>query len=61
MSQNSVKQATQSPLTGLLNRRGMPENLNQELVRSQIYSRVLTVMMYDIHYFKTINKQYSHD
>lgn len=61
MSQNFEKQAKRDPLTGLLNRRGMRENLKQELDRSQRYNNELTVMMCDIDYFKSINDQYGHD
>jgi diguanylate cyclase (GGDEF)-like protein len=61
MSRKFERQAKRDPLTGLLNRRGMRENFKQELDRSQRYNNVLTVMMCDIDYFKTVNDQYGHD
>jgi len=54
--------ATQpDPLSGLLNRRGMRENLQQEFERNRRYNNNLTVMMCDIDHFKVVNDQYGHD
>ena len=61
MSQKFKSQAMQDPLSGLLNRRGMLENLNNEFDRIQRYRNHLTVMMCDIDNFKTVNDQYGHD
>ncbi|MFT5837578.1 MAG: diguanylate cyclase (GGDEF)-like protein [Flavobacteriales bacterium] len=61
MSLKFKSQAMQDPLSGLLNRRGMLENLNNEFDRSQRYRNHLTVMMCDIDNFKTVNDQYGHD
>jgi diguanylate cyclase (GGDEF)-like protein len=47
-------------LTGLYNRRQF-ENLAQaELARSQRYMRPLTLMMFDIDHFKSVNDTYGH-
>jgi diguanylate cyclase (GGDEF)-like protein len=61
MSQKFERQAMRDPLSGLLNRRGMRENLQQEFDRSQRYNNELTVMMCDIDHFKVVNDQYGHD
>ncbi|WP_293749185.1 GGDEF domain-containing protein [uncultured Paraglaciecola sp.] len=61
MSRKFEKQAMRDPLSGLLNRRGMQEKLQQEFDRSQRYKNNLTVMMCDIDHFKIVNDQYGHD
>ena len=61
MSQNFEWQAMRDPLTGLLNRRGMQENLQSEFARSRRYNNDLTLMMCDIDFFKTVNDHYGHD
>tara|TARA_R110002153_G_scaffold13189_4_gene49304 strand:- start:1818 stop:2906 length:1089 start_codon:yes stop_codon:yes gene_type:complete len=61
MSQKYEKQAMRDPLSGLLNRRGMRERLQNEFERSQRYKNDLTVMMCDIDHFKVVNDQYGHD
>jgi diguanylate cyclase (GGDEF)-like protein len=61
MSQKFEKQAMRDPLSGILNRRGMQEKLQQEFARSQRYKNELTVMMCDIDHFKVVNDQYGHD
>lgn len=61
MSQKFERQAMRDPLSGLLNRRGMQEKLQQEFDRSQRYKNNLTVMMCDIDHFKIVNDQYGHD
>lgn len=61
MSQKFERQAMHDPLSGLLNRRGMREKLQNEFDRSQRYKNNLTIMMCDIDNFKTVNDQYGHD
>ena len=61
MSEKFEMQAMRDPLSGLLNRRGMQEELQKEFDRSQRYNNYLTVMMCDIDYFKTVNDKYGHD
>jgi diguanylate cyclase (GGDEF)-like protein len=61
MSQKFERQAMRDPLSDLLNRRGMRENLDSEFDRSRRYKNDLTVMMCDIDNFKTVNDQYGHD
>lgn len=61
MSQKFEKQAMRDPLSGLLNRRGMRESLQQEFDRCKRYNNNLTVMMCDIDHFKVVNDQYGHD
>jgi diguanylate cyclase (GGDEF)-like protein len=61
MSQKFERQAMEDPLSGLLNRRGMREKLQNEFARSQRYNNDLTVMMCDIDHFKAVNDQYGHD
>jgi diguanylate cyclase (GGDEF)-like protein len=61
MSDSFESQAMHDPLSGLLNRRGMLEELQSEFDRSRRYKNAMTVMMCDIDYFKTVNDKYGHD
>ena len=47
-------------LTGLFNRRHFEERLNQEVDECQRYSRMLSVMMLDLDFFKAYNDRYGH-
>jgi len=47
-------------LTGLLNRRGFVQRLDQELSRSQRTGQPLTVVLLDVDNFKDINDRYGH-
>jgi two-component system cell cycle response regulator len=53
-------QATHDPLTGILNRRAIIEQLQKEISRAERYGDGLTVGMCDIDYFKLINDKYGH-
>lgn len=52
--------AISDPLTGLNNRRRFDEMLTIEVVRSQRYATPLSVVLFDIDYFKKINDTYGH-
>jgi len=54
-NQKLVHQASQDPLTGLLNRRGLQEGLLDELARMNRASSTLSVMLVDCDDFKGIN------
>jgi diguanylate cyclase (GGDEF)-like protein len=47
-------------LTGLYNHRYFQTNLNSEVVRVQRYPRPLSLIMFDIDYFKKFNDTYGH-
>lgn len=53
--------ATQDPLTGLLNRRGMQVALQAEWVRGRRYGVPFTVISLDVDHFKRVNDQHGHD
>lgn len=48
------------PLTGMYNRRYLDERLPCELKRSYRYERPLSVIMFDLDYFKRVNDTYGH-
>ncbi|MBS3813729.1 diguanylate cyclase, partial [Candidatus Bipolaricaulota bacterium] len=54
------EQAIRDPLTELYNRRYFNEILNQEVKKSERYSRPIAFLMIDINRFKEINDRYSH-
>jgi len=49
------------PLTGLLNRRGMEEKLESEVLRFERNNKPFTLIMTDIDHFKKVNDTYGHD
>jgi two-component system, cell cycle response regulator len=53
--------ATQDPLTGLKNRRMLKEYLNYYLNQSVKYGKPLSLILFDIDFFKKINDTYGHD
>jgi len=52
--------AVKDGLTGLFNHKHTYERLNNLIVHSGRYKRTLTVAMYDIDHFKSINDNYGH-
>lgn len=52
--------ATTDPLTGLLNHRAFIAALNQEIKRSERYSRSCTLLFLDLDHFKALNDGYGH-
>lgn len=49
------------PLTGLLNRRGIGDQLRREIHRTKRSKRTFAIMMADIDHFKRVNDTYGHD
>jgi diguanylate cyclase (GGDEF)-like protein len=61
MHQRLHRLATQDPLTGLLNRRGMQAALQAEWRRSKRYQLPFAVISLDVDHFKRVNDQHGHD
>lgn len=55
-----IKHANVDPLTGLANRRGLLERLEQEWARAQRRGGVLSFIMGDIDHFKEVNDTHGH-
>ncbi|MDR3632090.1 MAG: diguanylate cyclase [Desulfocapsaceae bacterium] len=53
-------QATHDPLTGMMNRRAILDQLDRELARAKRRGEALAVGMCDIDFFKKINDTYGH-
>lgn len=51
---------TMDGLTQIYNRRYFEESLEREVSRSRRYERVLSLVMFDIDYFKSVNDRYGH-
>lgn len=49
------------PLTGLLNRRGMLERVNQAALMLEKNQQKATILLLDLDHFKRINDRYGHD
>ena len=47
-------------LTGLSNRRCFDNDLNKEFLRAQRYNNNLTLVMFDIDFFKNVNDTHGH-
>ena len=60
MEEKLRQQATTDPLTKIFNRRHFFELAQQELERSQRYSRPLSIIIFDIDFFKKVNDTYGH-
>lgn len=54
------RSAITDELTGIINRRGVLNDLEIEIARCQRYGRPLTVLMIDIDHFKDINDSHGH-
>jgi diguanylate cyclase (GGDEF)-like protein len=52
--------ASTDPLTGLFNRRGFAEACSRVIEREAIAGRPVTVMIFDIDHFKSINDRFGH-
>jgi diguanylate cyclase (GGDEF)-like protein len=52
--------ASVDPLSGMLNRRGFSEASNQVIEREAAAGRPVTVMIFDIDHFKSINDRFGH-
>ncbi|WP_213286545.1 GGDEF domain-containing protein [Bradyrhizobium sp. sGM-13] len=52
--------ASVDPLSGMLNRRGFSEACNQVIEREAAAGRPVTVMIFDIDHFKSINDRFGH-
>jgi diguanylate cyclase (GGDEF)-like protein len=53
--------ATTDSLTGIANRREFTHQLEKEIERTKRYGTPLSLVMYDIDYFKRVNDTYGHD
>jgi len=53
--------ATTDSLTHVHNRYSIMKILNAEINRSKRYNKVISIIMYDVDYFKNINDEYGHD
>jgi diguanylate cyclase (GGDEF)-like protein len=52
--------AVRDPLTGILNRRSLEDEASYLLARCDRNNEVLTLMMIDVDFFKSVNDQYGH-
>ncbi len=52
--------ATTDELTGLLNRRAFDQRLPEEVARAERYDTPLSLLMFDLDGFKTVNDQHGH-
>ena len=57
---DSIKTAETDSLTGLYNRGGYDQRLQQAVLRSHRQSEALSLIMLDLDYFKQINDQHGH-
>ena len=60
LEQELARQAKTDSLTGLSNRRHFLELADKELARARRYDKLLSVLMFDLDKFKTINDTYGH-
>lgn len=55
-----TEQSRRDPLTGLLNRAAFEERMNEEVARALRYGRHLTLVMFDVDDFKSVNDRLGH-
>ncbi|MFP4572805.1 MAG: diguanylate cyclase [Desulfobacterales bacterium] len=60
MERRLQQMARTDDLTGLFNRRYFMESVKKELVRSERYKIPVSMIMFDIDHFKSINDRYGH-
>lgn len=53
--------ALHDPLTGLLNRRAILDQMNYEYIRTKRNKNIFSIMFVDIDHFKKVNDTYGHD
>jgi diguanylate cyclase (GGDEF)-like protein len=53
--------ATTDSLTGIANRRAFSTHLESEIERASRYGTPLSLLMYDVDYFKQVNDTFGHD
>jgi diguanylate cyclase (GGDEF)-like protein/PAS domain S-box-containing protein len=60
MQQKLHELAITDQLTGLYNRRYFEEKFKQEIIRSNRYGHIISVLFLDVDHFKRVNDQYGH-
>lgn len=60
LEEELLRAATTDPLTGLLNRSSFEEVLAREMVRSDRYGLPLSVILFDLDGFKSVNDRFGH-
>ena len=60
LSEQALAQATQDPLTSLLNRRGLERRFSLEQNRAKRYKRALALVLIDLDHFKRLNDTHGH-
>ena len=61
MRVNDLEQETfTDPLTGIYNRRFMEKRLAEEISKARRYNFELSVLLFDLDYFKRVNDEYGH-
>ncbi|HQR34492.1 MAG TPA: GGDEF domain-containing protein [Blastocatellia bacterium] len=58
--QTLMEQARRDSLTGLLNRAAFEDRMSEEVARAKRYGRHLTVVMFDVDDFKSVNDRQGH-
>jgi len=61
LSDMLLKQSTEDPLTGIYNRRYLENKLEEYVKLAQRHNRPLSLIMFDIDFFKHINDTFGHD